>query len=149
MEVVTADSLTEARRLAVARADGLVAMFMSAALLYGPHHLTDLVLGTATPGPPWSASPFAQLFPPLDLCVEADGHAGEQRESRLTAGTLISSPGSWEARAAISCSTDAELTRGYAIHDLGVARRTSGESSDLNGPWPARSASHQDGPRQS
>ena len=45
VEVVTAESLREARRLAVARANGLVATFMSAALLYGPHHLTDLVLG--------------------------------------------------------------------------------------------------------
>ena len=33
---------------------------------------------------------------------------------------------------AISGSTDVSLTSGYAIHDLGVARRTSGDPSDIN-----------------
>jgi hypothetical protein len=134
VEVVTAESLREARRLAVARADGLVATFMSAALLYGPHHLTDLVLGqgyarTAVVG----VSVRRSYLPPLNLCVEAAGHAGEQRESCLTAGTLMSSPvelGSVEP--AISGSTDVSLTSGYAIHDLGVARCTSGELRDIN-----------------
>jgi hypothetical protein len=134
VEVVAAESLSEARRLAVARADGLVATFMSAALLYGPHHLTDLVLGqgyarTAVVG----ASVRRSYLPALNLCVEAAGHAGERRESRLTAGTLMSSPvelGSVEP--AISGSTGVSLTSGYAIHDLGVARWTSGELSDIN-----------------
>jgi hypothetical protein len=134
VEVVTAESLREARRLAVARADGLVATFMSPALLYGPHHLTDLVLGqgyarTAVVG----VSVRRSYLPPLNLCVEAAGHAGEQRESRLTAGTLMSMPvelGSVEP--AISGLTDVSLTSGYAIHDLGVARRTSANPSDIN-----------------
>jgi hypothetical protein len=134
VEVVTAESLREGRRLAVARADGLVATFMSAGLLYGPYHLTDLVLGqgyarTAVVG----ASVRRSYLSPLNLCVEAAGHAGEQQESRLTSGTLMSSPVELgRVEPAISGSTDVRLTSGYAIHDLGVARRTSGELSDIN-----------------
>ena len=134
VEVVTAKSLGEARRLAVERAGGLLVTFMSAALLYGPHHLTDLVLGqgyarTAVVG----VSVRRSYIPPLNLCVEAAGHAGEQPESRLTAGTLMSSPTELgNVEPAISGSTDVYLTSGYAIHDLGVARRTSGELSDIN-----------------
>jgi hypothetical protein len=134
VEVVTAESLREARRLAVARAAGLVATFMSAALLYGPHHLTDLVLGqgyarTAVVG----VSVRRSYLPTLNLCVEAAGHAGEQRESHLTAGTLMSSPVELgRVERAISGSSDVSLPSGYAIHDLGVARRTSGELRDIN-----------------
>lgn len=124
VEVVMGSTLSEARRRAVARSDGLLATFMSAGLLYGPHHVTDLVLGhgyarTALVG----ISVRRSYLPPLDLCVEADGHAGERPGSTLTAGTLIATPGELAEREPhIAASGDAGPPRGFAIHDLGVAR---------------------------
>jgi len=133
VEVVTGHSREEARRLALARCDGLLATFMSADLLYGAHHVTDLVLGhgyarTAVVG----VSVRRSYVPALDLCVEADGHAGERPESSLTGGTLISTPDQLGTIEPHIAAVDVDAPRGFAIHDLGVARRVPANSSGID-----------------
>jgi hypothetical protein len=134
VEVVMGRTLLEARRLAVAHSDGLLATFMSAGLLYGPHHLTDLVLGhgyarTAVVG----IAVRRSYLQPLDLCVEADGHAGERRESALTAGTLITTPEELAEREPhIAAPGESRPPRGFAIHDLGAARWLPADSGGID-----------------
>lgn len=128
--VVRAESYPAARQAALGACKTRWATFLSADLLYGPHHVTDLVLALGYARVEQAGVSVRRSYlAALDLTVEADGEAAERGAQPLTPGTVIAAPERLLPVDPGPRTAPGTAAVGYALHDLGVARLVAGRDT--------------------